>query len=306
MCWVSGMFLDDMDRPSWRAHKAKWPNSEASRFVQAGGMRWHVQVAGEGPVLLMLHGTAAATHSWRDLVPLLKEHFTIVAPDLPGHGFSAMPPFTRTTLPRAAAIIGRLLTALGLKPDMVVGHSAGAAIGTRMTLDHLIEPKALVGLNGAFLPFEGPAGQIFPSMAKALFINPFAPRLFALSGQSRRGVERLIESTGSTIDADGIAQYGLMLSSAGHIAGVLAMVASWDLEPLVADMPHLETPLLLMAGARDRAVPPATARTIATKAKDAEVLDLPTLGHLAHEEEPARCAEIIVEFAAKNDVLGGK
>ena len=59
--------------------------------VAAGGLRWHVQVAGDGPVLLLLHGTGAATHSWRDLLPLLAERFTVVAPDLPGHGRSDGP-----------------------------------------------------------------------------------------------------------------------------------------------------------------------------------------------------------------------
>src|SRR5206468_2126887 len=63
---------------------ADWPNRAASLAVEAGGLRWHVQRAGHGPVLLLLHGTGAATHTWRDLLPLLATDFTVVAPDLPG------------------------------------------------------------------------------------------------------------------------------------------------------------------------------------------------------------------------------
>ena len=65
-----------------------WPNRAASRTVRAAGLNWHVQVMGSGPVLLLAHGTGAATHSWRGLAPLLAQHFTVVAPDLPGHGYT--------------------------------------------------------------------------------------------------------------------------------------------------------------------------------------------------------------------------
>ena len=66
-----------------------WPNRTASRYVEAGGLRWHVQSLGDtGPVILLLHGTGAATHSWAGLAPLLATRFRVVAPDLPGHGFS--------------------------------------------------------------------------------------------------------------------------------------------------------------------------------------------------------------------------
>ena len=80
--------LDDL---SWERDGRDWPNREASRFVEAGGLRWHVQQMGRGPVLLLLHGTGASTHSWRALLPLLAKSFTVVAPDLPGHGFTATP-----------------------------------------------------------------------------------------------------------------------------------------------------------------------------------------------------------------------
>ncbi len=74
-------------RPSsWEKEGQDWPNREFSRFVDAAGLTWHVQVMGSGPAILLVHGTGAATHSWRDLAPLLARHFTVVAPDLPGGG----------------------------------------------------------------------------------------------------------------------------------------------------------------------------------------------------------------------------
>ena len=77
-----------MSRLDFARDGADWPLREASRFVEAGGLRWHVQTLGEGPPALLIHGTAGATHSWRGLAPLLARDFRLVAPDLPGHGFT--------------------------------------------------------------------------------------------------------------------------------------------------------------------------------------------------------------------------
>ena len=98
-----------------RAGFRDWPNQASSRFVRAGGFGWHVQVMGpaDGPVLLMLHGTAAATHSWRDLAPLLARRFTVVAPDLPGHGFTETPAARRLSPEGMAGAVRSLLEVLG-------------------------------------------------------------------------------------------------------------------------------------------------------------------------------------------------
>ena len=83
----------------WQALQAQWPHSAHSRFVQAGGLRWHLQRfacqglpgAANPPVVLLIHGTGSATHSWRGLAPLLAQHAEVLSMDLPGHGFSALP-----------------------------------------------------------------------------------------------------------------------------------------------------------------------------------------------------------------------
>ena len=116
-------------RLDWERDSADWPHRECSRFVHAAAMRWHVQIMGEGPVLLLIHGTGAATHSWRHLAPLLAAHFKVVAIDLPGHGFSDPAPSSRVaSLPGMARALGELLQTLDLDCAIVVGHSAGGAI----------------------------------------------------------------------------------------------------------------------------------------------------------------------------------
>ena len=180
----------------WARDGQDWPNREASRFVEAAGIRWHVQEMGSGPLLLLLHGTGAATHSWRGVIPLLTPHFRLLAIDLPGHGFTQKPPQRLYTLPGMAAGICELLHAMGETPEMVAGHSAGAAVMLRMALDCKIAPKGLVSLNGALKPYGGDAARWLSPVAKVLFLNPLMPRLFAWQAGDRRSVERAHQEHG--------------------------------------------------------------------------------------------------------------
>ncbi len=274
-----------------------WPNRSASRFVRAAGFDWHVQVGGQGPVLLMVHGTGAATHSWRDMFGRLTPHFTVVAPDLPGHGFSAVTSRHLLSLPAMARDLAALIETLGLPPALAVGHSAGAAILARMCIDGMIAPAGLVSLNGAFMPLAGAAGQIFAPLARLLVGLPVLPQLFAWRAGDPRVVDRLLAGTGSRLDADGVALYTRLVRQPGHAAAALRMMANWDLAPVVRDLPKLRARLLLVAAAGDLAIPPADAARVVALVPDSHVVEWRGLGHLAHEENPALAADLIVGFA---------
>lgn len=291
------------DSPRWEQEGRDWPNRQFSQFLEAGGLRWHVQRMGSGPRLLLLHGTGASTHSWRALAPLLAEHFTVLAPDLPGHGFTKAASFHRLSLPEMSRLLNALLQSLEFEPALAVGHSAGAAILIRMTLDGRIAPRALVSLNGALQPFRGLASKLFPTAAKLLFLNPLTPRLFAKSAEDLRRVEKLIGDTGSRLDPVGLNFYARLFRKPGHVAGTLSMMANWDLAPLTSELPRLKVPLLLVAGGADRAVPPKDAYRLAAVLPNARVVSLPGLGHLAHEERPEVIARLIVDLARERKVL---
>jgi len=284
------------DKPVWEVDGREWPNREYSRFVTAGGLRWHVQVAGTGPVLLLLHGTGASTHSFGDLLPLLTERFTVVAPDLPGHAFTATPPLNRLTLPAMAAAVGALLRGLGLAPDVVVGHSAGAAIGARMCLDGLIAPRLLISLSGALLPLRGLQGAWFSPAAKLFARSGVVPRFVARGARKDPiGVQRMTEGTGSRLTPEGIARYRTLVSSPGHVAAALNMMANWDLRPMIDDLPRLQPRLILVAFTNDKTVPPAEAERAHALMPRARMLTVGGLGHLAHEEDASLIAAMINE-----------
>jgi magnesium chelatase accessory protein len=285
--------------PDWTTEGKDWPNREASSFVRAGGYEWHVQQMGSGPVCLLIHGTGAATHSWRDVMPLLAKHFTVVAMDLPGHGFtkgSGKSP----TLEGMATSVGALLDELNLAPALVVGHSAGVAIAAQLLLDRKLQIP-LIGFTPALMPFPGLAAKIFPSLAKMLFTNPFVAIIFSRMAQAPgQTVKFLARATGSKIDAAGAKYYTRLFSKSGHCDGAIRMMANWRLEALGAKLGNLASPVLLVSAAKDAAIPKPAVVQAAALIPGCETQEMPALGHLAHEEDPAQAVKIILEFAKAN------
>lgn len=287
-------------RPSFETDGAAWPNRSQSVFVRAAGLRWHLQrwdgPSADAPLILLLHGAGAATHSWGGLAPRLAERARILAVDLPGHGFTESPNWpSRLSLPGMSAAIADLLATLHAAPDLVVGHSAGAAIAIRMTLDDRLSARRLIALNGALKPFQGLAGAVFPQLARLLFVNPLTPRLFAGVALDRRRVERLLAATGSTSPPEIVDAYALLFSNPAHVSGALGMMAHWDLAALTLEAPRLNTPITLVAAENDGAIPADDAREHAERLPHADLVLLPRLGHLAHEEDPRQIAELVLD-----------
>lgn len=272
-----------------------WPHRAASEMVHVAPHDWHVQTMGTGETVLLIHGSGGATHSWRHLMPRLAKRRRVVAVDLPGQGFTrAGRP--RFSLDQMATDLSALVLSRGWAPRAVVGHSAGTAVALRMALDAVVPPKRIVGINAALGSFEGPAGVIFPAVARGLVANPFtgfAVSRFASPGATRR----MLTSMGSEIDEAGLGQYARLFASPGHVQATLRMMASWELGPLRARLPEIAAPVLLIVGEGDRAVPPSVSEDAARRLPDARVARLPG-GHLVHEERPGETADAVEAFLA--------
>lgn len=280
---------------NWSKVKPVWPHAETSRFVPCAPHEWHVQEMGEGPVALLLHGAGGATHSWRDILPGLARTHRTIAIDLPGQGFTRLGSRFRSGVSRTAEDIARLCAKEGWDPTLIVGHSAGAALALELTRHLPKPPEAVVGINAALEPFDGPARWMFPMMAKMLAMNPLTAPMVAAT-MSSDGVERLLNGTGSQLDAHGRALYRLVITDHTHVDGALTMMAQWDLDDLIGALPDIQTPTLLLTGDRDRAVDPSTSVRAAERLPNAQVLHLPDLGHLAHEEAPDLVLRQIQDF----------
>ena len=285
-------------QPGDAAVPPEWPLAAHSRFVHAGGLRWHVQCLGSGPALVLVHGSGASSHTWRELAPLLAGQFSLVIPDLPGHGFSGALPDADLSLPGVARALGHLLQALQVTPVLAVGHSAGAAVLARLCLDGSLAPQQLISFNGALLPLSGLSSVWFAPVARMLAHSSLLAGLLAARARRPGVVQRLIDSTGSTLDAQGVAWYARLVSDPAHVAGVLRLMAHWDLDALRRDLPSLRTPLQLVVADNDRTVDPGQARRVAGLVAHCRVVHVAGLGPLAHEEAPAQFAQLILDAGA--------
>lgn len=292
-------------RGSFEVEGRDWPNRASSRFVAAGGLDWHVQELGNGPDLLLVHGTGASSHSWRDVAPLLATRFRVIVPDLPGHGFTSTPASGGFTLPAMAGALSDLLRVTDVDPALVVGHSAGAAVLVRMTLAGLIAPEAIIGINAALLPLSGIPRWIFSPLAKLLASAPFIPRLVARRAGRPGAIDKLIADTGSRLDRTGIRLYQQLIQTPEHVAGALSMMANWDLVSLEHEIAELRTPLQLLTASGDRTVSPADAERVCALTSCARIGALGQLGHLAHEERPRIVSREIIRLAIQAGVLHG-
>ena len=272
----------------------RWPNATSSRFVDAAGLHWHVQIAGTGPSIVLLHGSGAATHSWRDVLPTLAQRFTVCAMDLPGHGFTTRPDAAGLSLAGMSASICELLRVLDVTPHAIAGHSAGGAIALWLATEW--PETTIVGINAALAPPSALMSLLTPGV-DLLSRAGLTGFLTAKLAESDFVFDSFLKSTGSVISQEQLALYRTFATSTEHAGAVMSMFGGWDLSALARRLPAVKNAVTLIVGLRDEWVPASDTARMAATLPNVRLVEIPNAGHLAHEEMPARVCEIIEEAA---------
>lgn len=274
-----------------------WPFRSAGRRLRVIPHDWWLIDTGprDAPAVLLLHGLGASGHSFARMIPGLATRFRVLVPDLPGQGCTQAGARHRLGLATMAEDLSTLCNALNAPLAAVIGHSAGAAIALQMALNRPV--RAVVGVNAALGNFDGAAGVLFPIMAQGLAALPFASNAFARLWGNARTVDKLLSSTGSPLDAAGRAQYLALVRDPDHVRGALGMMANWRLRSLMAALPVLTVPTLLIASTEDRAVPCSVSKDAAIIMPQTEYREIPG-GHLVHEETPDGLSAMILTWLA--------
>lgn len=284
---------------AWHAAAAFWPRAETSRFVQVGNIDFHVQVSGAGEDVLLLHGAGASAHSFSGLAARLSEKYRVIAPDLPGQGFTTLLPLEAAGLVPFADYLRQLMSALEATPRWIIGHSAGAALGAQYALDTDTAPRGMLCINAAFNPFGSVAAPLFSKTAKWFARSHWLPKALASPALRWRATGSMLADTGSAVDPLMSRCYDTLLGNPDHIAGTLRMMAGWDLPPLLQRLAALKMPVWLAAAEGDRTIPPERSTSVEKDLPHARSVRIPDLGHLAHEEDPAVFEAIFQELVTK-------
>jgi haloacetate dehalogenase len=111
-----------------------------SATIDTGETTIHVHHAGSGPGLLLLHGFPETSMMWREIAPVLADHYTVVCADLRGYGTSGCPPSSEDHAPYSKRALARdmvaVMTAFGFGHFSVAGHDRGGRVAYRLALDH--------------------------------------------------------------------------------------------------------------------------------------------------------------------------
>jgi len=274
-------------------------HTAASRKVQCGSLQWNVCTVGSGPICLLIHGTGASVHSWYNLAPLLAAHYTVVMMDLPGHADTRTRKDADLTLEGMASSVFRLIDQENLQAELIVGHSAGAAIMMELCLQNPQCARRLVSINAAVIPLLGVAGYLFSPLARLSANSDWMPRFFSFRAKNDRNIRKLLDSTGSQVDVDSFRRYAELFSNPAHVSGVLRMMANWRLETLNSRLGQLTQPITLIAASNDKTIPLRDTYKLQQllPADKVRVHVINGRGHLLHEEDPEAVAPLILDLA---------
>ena len=279
---------------------SNWPNNQYSINVETSFHEWHIQRLGKtgGKKILFIHGTGSSSHTWSDTVEFLLDEFEILLLDLPGHGFSKLPAPNQSSLQSIVQGSMELLEKISFCPDLIVGHSAGAAIA--VLLSEKIESKCKIFcINAAFGEFPGIAGVMFPIFAKIIAVLPYSSDILAGLSRNNERTEKLIANTGSKITNDKLEYYKVLFSEPNHVKGTLKLMAEWDLSKFLKDLKNFNSNIYFLVGNLDKTVPISISQKwsqILTKSQYNEIVGA---GHLVHEEKPFEVSQTIVNQLKK-------
>lgn len=276
-----------------------------SQFVDIDGVTVHYKEAGQGDTaLLLLHGFASSTYSWREVMEPLAEDARIVAFDRPAFGLTERPmpgdfpdgvnPYTADA--QVDLTVG-LMDALGIERGVLVGNSAGGTIATYTALRYPERVQALVLVDAAIYEGGGSPGWIRP-----LLTTPQARRIGPLLVRNIRDWGYQFGQSAWHDPArftDEIwANYSKPLQAENWDR------ALWELtqasRPLGLDqrLEELAVPVLVITGDDDRIVPTEQSIRLAGEIPGAELVVIPNCGHVPQEECPDAFLAAMAEFLA--------
>jgi pimeloyl-ACP methyl ester carboxylesterase len=271
------------------------------REISLHGHRVSYREAGDGPALVLIHGIAGSSETWRDVMPWLAERYRVIAPDLLGHGESAKPRGDYS-LGSYASGLRDLLAALGYERASVVGHSLGGGVAMQLAyqfpercerlvlvssgglgrqVNALLRAAALPGAEWV-LPLVCAAGLQGAGNALAGALSRLGLRAGSDLGEIWRGYVSLA-------DADARQAFVHTLRALVDAGG--QRVSATDRLYLAAEMPSL-----IVWGEADRVIPPHHAVSAHRAMPGSRLETFPGSGHFPHLDDPRRFVDVLTDF----------
>lgn len=266
----------------------------ADRFVRIGDQLVHVEMAGSGPPLVLIHGFGGSTYSWRQVMPRLATSFRVIALDLSGFGFTQRPADpTRYTREAQGELVLHVLDELKLQSAHFMGHSYGGGISLWIAWKHPERVRSLVLVDSSAPSYSYDrrtrAAGFRPLTALYLRIKVLHPstvrRALLRSFHDESLVTpELVEAYWDRIRIEGVidAYHGLTVPVRGPVDEVV--------------LEEIRVPTLVVWGAEDELIPAESGRKAAEQIPDAEFALIDRVGHVPMEESPEELLHHVLPF----------
>lgn len=273
--------------------------------LTANGIRQHYLDAGQGAPVVLLHGFPETNFAWRFQIPVLAEHYRVIAPDLRGYGETDKPAggYDKRNMARD---LRELLRALGIEKIALVGHDRGARVATRFAKDYPEMVDRLVVMDN--VPTRIVAREFNAQVARSywFFIFNQVPDLpeALIAGREDLWLRHLFSDwcyNPLAIDGEAFRTYVEAYRRPGALRGAMsdyrANAEDVAQDKVDADI-RIACPTLSLWGADFHAVGKMfdMAAIWAEMASDLRTLPIPECGHLPQEEQPEQVNAALLDF----------
>lgn len=277
-----------------------------SREVLLHGHRVSYRAAGSGPLLVLIHGIAGSSATWGDVLPALAERYTVVAPDLLGHGQSAKPRGDYS-LGAYASGIRDLLGVLGHDRGTIVGHSLGGGVAMQFAYQFPERCERMV------LVSSGGLGHELHLLLRAAALPGAEWVLPMLCGRALRdavdGLAGLLGRAGLRAGADLEETWRSFVSLSdpearqAFIHTVRTVIDIRGQRASASDRLYLaaEVPTMIVWGERDPLIPVAHAHAAHERIPGSRLEIFARAGHFPYRDDPRRFAQVLLDFIASTE-----
>lgn len=284
----------------WEQNRELVFHADYSRFMEVDGVRLHYQEAGdpEGPLMILIHGFAASNLVWSKVfLEFAAAGYRVIAPDLPGYGYSGKPRHLDYTIASQAEMIVGFLERLEIDRAVFLGSSYGAAVAATIALDHagLVEKLIMVGAVNNNKPTRYLLMRLFGS---PIIGDILSPLLVGSRRLLRLRMKRVYDRHSWVLDERRVDARHLPLRTRGAHRAIIRTVRRWDAERVSRDAHLLRQPTLLLWGDTDREVPLADGERLHEAIAGSRLIVFRECGHLPHEEYPQAFVNVVLEFCS--------
>ncbi|MCP3144896.1 alpha/beta fold hydrolase [Pyxidicoccus xibeiensis] len=267
-----------------------------SRFVDVDGLRVHYRDQGQGPALVLLHGSNASLFTWEGWVRELSAHHRVITLDLPGHGLTGPDAKGRYTYEGMAAVVDAFRARLGLERFALAGNSMGGAVAWHYALLYPERVERLVLVDAAGYPRDEPSPWVF-----RLARTPVLGEVFSLV-TPRWVIDRNVRGVygdPSKVTDESVDRYHALLLREGNRAATRQRLRAGADNGLWRRLGELRVPTLILWGGRDAWILPRYGERFDRDIPDSRSVVYPELGHVPMEEDPVRTAAEVRQFLAE-------